>query len=440
MEDCAGSAYPAIECRKPEFEIRKCAKSSEMHSTPDLQLTCHSIESIGAIFMLGCRLIRNTKSLPGLLYRTTNMPLKAKIDATSPLSTSAITPDSSASYVPDDVLFSSHGSLRKIILNRPKKLNSLDLSMIHKIHPQLNSFKSGTSSKIILIKGNGRAFCAGGDVATLAESNKAGNYEVGKNYFAEEYKLDHTIATFPKPIIALVDGICMGGGVGLTINAPIRIITEKSVFAMPESTIGFFPDVGASRFLSKLGHLGKYLACTSHRLTGQQIVLAGLGTHFVPSARLPLLETRLEELNTTDLTTISKTIHEFTDPITAEFELAKYSRELESFKLPSIPRIIGSFDAFAKKGSQFALETAKTMREKSPISLAVAIRAQEEGKNWSVDEVFEREYNIAAEFMHNPDFVEGVEATLKHRRLGDWKEKNFAVNVDKYFAGRVPLF
>ncbi|CCG84835.1 protein of unknown function [Taphrina deformans PYCC 5710] len=367
------------------------------------------------------------------------MPLRAKIDPASPLSTDAsLVPDSP--FVPDDVLFSSTGSVRKVILNRPKKLNSLDLSMIQKIQPRLEQYAKSSDSKIILIAGNGRAFCAGGDVATLAESNKAGKHHIGKEYFAAEYRLDHAIATYTKPVVAMVDGICMGGGVGLTINAPIRVVSEKTVFAMPESTIGFFPDVGASRFLAKLGNVGKYLACTASRLTGAQVVLAGLGTHFVPSERLSALEARLAELETSDLGRISRTIDEFTEKINETFELGRHERELTSFEASSIPLVLKSLDKFATDGSKFAAQTAATMRQKSPVSLAVALRAQREGVNWGIDEVFEKEYNIACEFMHNEDFVEGVESTLKHKRLGEWKVKNFDVNVDKYFNGRARLF
>ena len=226
----------------------------------------------------------------------------------------------------------------------------------------------------------------------------------------------------------------------MTINAPIRVMSEKTVFAMPESTIGFFPDVGASRFLAKLGNVGKYLACTAARLTGAQVVLAGLGTHYVPSARLAALEARLAELDTSDLKRISTTIDEFTEKISETFELGQHAKELSSFEASSIPQVLKRLDKFAEEGSTFAKQTAETIRQKSPVSLAVALRAQREGASWGIDEVFEKEYNIACEFMHNEDFVEGVESTLKHRKLGEWKIRNFDVNVDKYFNGRARLF
>lgn len=368
--------------------------------------------------------------------RLFNMPLKAKIDPSSPISTDSSLASTSTN-VPDDVLFSTHHHLQKITLNRPKKLNSLDLSMIDKIHPRLEAYAKARDVKVVLINGSGRAFCAGGDVAALAESNKAGEHHKGKHYFASEYRLDHLIATFSKPIVVLVDGICMGGGVGLTINAPIRVITEKSVLAMPESTIGFFPDVGASRFLSKLGSVGKYLACTAHRLEGAQIVLSGLGTHYVASARISELEHALGEMTTTDLKSIQDLIATYTEPITETFKLGSHATELAAFEAASLPQVLANLDAI---DSEFAKDTAKTMRQKSPISLAVALKAQQLGQHWSIREVFEQEYNIACKFMHNPDFIEGVESTLKHRRLGEWQEKRVDVNVDDYFTGRAKLF
>ncbi|ORY75151.1 ClpP/crotonase-like domain-containing protein [Protomyces lactucae-debilis] len=360
------------------------------------------------------------------------MPLKAKIN--NPAFSSG---DKASAEDETDVLFSSTNSLRKVTLNRPKKLNSLNLSMIEKIHPRLEAYATSPGAKLILINGNGRAFCAGGDVAALATTNKQGNYQVGKDYFAAEYRLDHMIATYKKPIVAVADGICMGGGVGLTINAPIRVITEKTVFAMPESTIGFFPDVGASRFLASLGNVGKYLACTAERLTGAQVVLGGLGTHYVPSERLAHLEARLTEMDTSDLAAIRNAVSEFTAPIDEAFVLEQHKEDLKAFEQPTIPKVLEQLD---QQSSTFSKQTAKTMRAKSPISLAVALQAQQQGKGWNINEVFEREYNIAAEFMHNPDFVEGVEATLIHRKPAEWHEKSFDVNVDKYFRGRARLF
>ncbi|BFZ58334.1 3-hydroxyisobutyryl-CoA hydrolase [Savitreella phatthalungensis] len=375
------------------------------------------------------------------------MPLRAKIDPKSPLTDRSMSSSAISQDPADDVLFEDVQGVRKVILNRPKKLNSLDGSMIRKIHPRLLDWaKDGSGCKLVTISGNGRAFCAGGDVATLAESNKQGDHQAGKDYFAAEYRLDHLIATYGKPIVALTDGICMGGGVGLTINAPVRVVTEKTMFAMPESTIGFFPDVGASRFLAKLGNIGKYLACTAARLQGSQIVLAGAATHFVKSERLQEVEKTLAQLSTStdaDVTVerISKAIDAIAEDVSSEqFDLAKHATALAAFERSTIPEVLDALDAVTGADADFAKATAKTMREKAPHSLAVALEAQRRGAQWCIDEVFEQEYNIACVFMHDPDFVEGVEATLKHRRLGNWNQRDFACDVSKYFAGTAKLF
>ena len=198
----------------------------------------------------------------------------------------------------EDVVFSSTYGLRTIELNRPKKLNSLNGSMARKIigrlkvcmqitFPTLASTSNVTNTacaqeweksdlaNTIVIQGRGRAFCAGGDVAALANWNKSGpeGQQNSTNYFALEYKLDHLIATFKKPYIAYMDGITMGGGVGLSLHAPFRIATENTVFAMPETTIGFFPDVGGSFFLPRMdGGMGTYLALTSEQLKGVDVL------------------------------------------------------------------------------------------------------------------------------------------------------------------------
>src|SRR6266487_6143992 len=146
-------------------------------------------------------------------------------------------------------------------------------------------------ANVIVIKGAGpRALCAGGDVAQLAEWNKKGKAGLQKSieYFGLEYKLDHLIATYSKPFVAFMDGITMGGGVGLSVHAPFRIATEKTLFAMPETTIGFFPDVGASFFLPRMpGAVGTYLALTSEKLKGVNVFYSGVATHYLHSTSLP---------------------------------------------------------------------------------------------------------------------------------------------------------
>ncbi|KAG5935468.1 hypothetical protein E4U60_003152 [Claviceps pazoutovae] len=222
----------------------------------------------------------------------------------------------------DDVIFASKYGLRTIILNRPKQLNSLNGSMIRKIVPRMIEWEKSDMANIVLLKGAGdRALCAGGDVAALAKLNQEGpdGWKKSADFFALEYKLMHYIATYKKPYIALMDGVTMGGGVGLSMHAPFRIATEKTVFAMPETTIGFFPDVGASFFLPRLnGAMGTYLALTSDRLIGPNVFYSGIATHYLHSTSLPDLEAHLAELRFRDgddmsrkLAVINNTLEEF---------------------------------------------------------------------------------------------------------------------------------
>lgn len=273
-----------------------------------------------------------------------------------------------------------------------------------------------------------KAFCAGGDVAALAKDNEKGaeGQERSKAYFGLEYQLDHLIATYPKPFVAYMDGITMGGGVGLSVHAPIRIATERTMFAMPETTIGFFPDVGGSFFLSRLeGEIGTYLALTSERLRGVNAFYAGIATHYIDSSSLGALTARLSELVFKDyapmeerLATIDATVEEFGTglPYDQPMLLAGNLRVAidRCFKHNTVEEII---DALEKETdmSEWASKTLKTLSERSPTSLKVALRQLRLGKGWAVSEAFQREYHIASRFMSHPDFVNGVSARLIHK-------------------------
>lgn len=338
---------------------------------------------------------------------------------------------------PDDVLFNSLYGVRTIELNRPKKLNSLNGSMARKILPRLREWEKSQMANVILISGAGpKAFCAGGDVAELAVQNKQGpeGQQKSSDYFALEYQLDHLIATYSKPYIAIMDGITMGGGVGLSVHAPFRIATEKTVFAMPETTIGFFPDVGGSFFLSRLdGEIGTYLALTSERLHGVQAFYAGIATHYIDSSVLAQMTTRLSELVFKDYASLSErlelinsTISEFTSslPSPDSYESAKNGnltgdlREAidRVFKYNTIEEILSALQKETESTNErlatWAKATQKTIAIRSPTSLRVTLRQLREGKSWNISETFIREHKMASAFMAHPDFVEGVSARL----------------------------
>jgi 3-hydroxyisobutyryl-CoA hydrolase len=283
-----------------------------------------------------------------------------------------------------------------------------------------------------------KALCAGGDVAALALQNEQGpeGQKKSTDFFGLEYQLDHTIATYSKPFISVMDGITMGGGVGLSVHAPFRIATERTVFAMPETTIGFFPDVGGSFFLPRLdGEVGTYLALTSERLTGVQALYAGVATHYFHSSVLSNLTNRLAELVFQDyaelperLDLVNKTMAEFSTGLPS---LAEEPMLLAGGLRSAIDRCFGHntveeiFKALENETEQkeWAQKTLETLSVRSPTSLRVTLRQMRLGKKWSISETFQREHHIAGKFMQHPDFVEGVTARLmsKPPRQASWQ-------------------
>ncbi|MCJ1356778.1 MAG: hypothetical protein MMC33_006774 [Icmadophila ericetorum] len=377
------------------------------------------------------------------------MPLRAKIQnpaiagSAANMSSGVPIPQEEPGDEPDDVLFNTLYGVRLIELNRPKKLNSLNGSMARKIIPRLKEWEKSQLANVIIIAGSGeKAFCAGGDVAALAVENQEGpeGQDRSKAYFGLEYQLDHLIATYPKPYIAYLDGITMGGGVGLSVHAPFRIATERTVFAMPETTIGFFPDVGGSFFLPRLdGRIGTYLALTSDRLHGVNAFYAGIATHYIHSSSLPNLTTRLAELQFKDydslatrLENINTTIEEFNTGLPHDQPMllsgALRAAIDRCFRANTVEGIINdlrkeSESARSKEIREWATKSLQTMSERSPTSLKVTLRQMRTGKTWSIKETFQREYHIAARFMEHPDFVSGVTARLlsKPPRQPEWK-------------------
>ncbi|KAK5119112.1 hypothetical protein LTR62_000323 [Meristemomyces frigidus] len=384
------------------------------------------------------------------------MPLRAKITnpafAARAMATST-TIDSLPGDEANDVLFNSHLGLRTITLNRPKKLNSLNGSMARKIVPRLQEWSKSQLANVVVIKGEGRAFCAGGDVAALALQNKKGRegQQESKDYFALEYKLDHLIATYTKPYVAFIDGITMGGGVGLSLHAPFRIATENTVFAMPETTIGFFPDVGASFFLPRMdGQVGMYCALTSEQLKGVDVFWAGIATHYLHSSSLPDLEARLAELQFKDydnmahrLKIIDSTIEEFAtglphDRPASGSAVGGNTRAAIDYVFQqqnTVENVMSALrglvvnepkdpnDAKAPQEIEdWAARTEKTILQRSPTSVKVTMRQLREGASWSIAETFRKESVIADRFMEHPDFVEGVSALLinKPKTTPNW--------------------
>ncbi|KAG2185507.1 hypothetical protein INT44_002300 [Umbelopsis vinacea] len=323
--------------------------------------------------------------------------------------------------------------VRQLILNRPKRLNALNLNMIKTIIPKILSWNGSGLANIITLKGNGRALCAGGDVRSVVEAAKAKAPNTSE-YFSTEYQLNHLVSALDTPYVSIMDGITMGGGIGISVHAPFRIATENTVFAMPETAIGLFPDVGGSFFLPRLdGQLGIYLGLTGARLSAEDVLFAGIATHFVPSSRLEALETRLSEIESSDHDIINTAIEEFAadhDP-EVQFSLGGETRKaidryvmyshlslrLRCFKFNTVEEIFAALD---KEKSEWAAKTKAHMLELSPTSLKITLQQLRIGAKRSIADCFKMEYKLAEKIVFSSEFHEGVTAKLINRTQPKW--------------------
>ncbi|MBV8578458.1 MAG: enoyl-CoA hydratase/isomerase family protein [Acetobacteraceae bacterium] len=302
------------------------------------------------------------------------------------------------------------GRVGRIVLDRPETLNALDLTMIRVCQRALNGWLDDPHVHSVVIEGTGeRAFCAGGDVRTIRKQAIAGERHDVETFFREEYALDQTVAEYPKPYLALVDGICMGGGVGLSVHGSIRVASERAVFAMPETAIGFFPDIGGGYFLPRLpGSLGLYYGLTGARAQGANAVHAGFATHFVPSARLPALSQALARDGVAVLAG-------FTEKL-PPFSLAAYRAAIDRcFNAGGVREIVANLEA---EGTEWAGQALRALRKASPSALFWAFETIRRGAGYTLRQCFEAELALACRAAVNHEFLEGVRAMVvdKDRR------------------------
>uniref|UniRef100_A0A7N6APQ4 3-hydroxyisobutyryl-CoA hydrolase n=1 Tax=Anabas testudineus TaxID=64144 RepID=A0A7N6APQ4_ANATE len=295
-----------------------------------------------------------------------------------------------SSHVEPEVLLEKVGRAGVITMNRPKVLNALNLSMIRQISPQLKKWENDTETDIIIIKGvGGKAFCAGGDIRAVTEAGKLGD-SLAQDFFREEYILNNAIGTCRKPYIALIDGITMGGGVGLSVHGRFRVATEKTLFAMPETAIGLFPDVGGGHFLPRLrGKLGLFLALTGFRLKGRDVQRAGVATHFVESKKIPDLERELVELKSSSAENVSRVLDSYQNQV-------------------RILRPVPTLTIQTYKPKQI-------LSKMSPTSLKITYKQLQAGASLSLQDVLVMEYRLSQACMRGRDFYEGVRAVLVDR-------------------------
>lgn len=320
-----------------------------------------------------------------------------------------------------------------ITLNRPKSLNALSLSMIRDLEELLKIWEEDSSIKAIVIQGAGeRAFCAGGDVRAVYEAKKTGNLQFCDAFFREEYALNTHIYLYGKPYVALIDGIAMGGGLGISVNGSHRIVTERALLAMPETGIGFFPDVGGTNFLSNApGVIGLYLGLTGTHLKAEDALWSGLATHFMPSSSL---------LNFIDALREGQPLEDALgmygqEPQEEGFLEHHYSQIEDHFNQSSLSAILKSLE---NDPSPFAQNTYNTLRSKSPMSLSVVFRQLTEVKSDFLRRI-QREFRLCQHFVQGHDFMEGIRSVLVEKdHLPRWKpakvEDITPEEIDYYFS------
>lgn len=305
-----------------------------------------------------------------------------------------------------------------VTLNRPQALNALTFDMARQLDKQLVLWAKDPAIKMVMIMGAGdRAFCAGGDIKAVAVAAKQDGGKITREFFREEYTLNHRIFTFPKPYISLINGIVMGGGKGLSAHGSYRVVTEKVLFAMPETGIGFFPDVGGGYFLPRCpGQTGTYLALTSKRIKAFDASYIGFATHFVPSEKIDRLRDEIIEAPQ-DLEVLLK---KFSSPPPGESELAPYREKIDRyFAHDHIEEIISDLE---KDSSSWAAETLKAMNGMSPTSLKIALKQLRLGAKMNFSEVMTMEYRLCMACLSGHDFYEGVRAALIDKdKQPQWK-------------------
>ncbi len=340
-----------------------------------------------------------------------------------------------------DLIVRRESAAGVIRLNRPKAINALTLEMTREMDRALDAFVADPTVALILLEGAGeRGLCAGGDIRGLYDSAREKG-DLGPVFWREEYILDDRIARFPKPYVAYMDGLVMGGGTGLAAHGSHRVVNDKTKVGMPEVGIGFFPDVGGTWLLSRApGEVGTYFGLTGQTMTGADAIYAGFADVYVPSSRWPELRAALIALpQGADAARVTDTLRGFSE--TPQPGIAERHRaEIDAaFGHDSMEAIVA---ALRGQGSDFAQATLKALGEKSPTSLKVALRLLRAARaSNSLQECLAREYRAALQVFDSAEFIEGVRAAIIDKdRQPKWNpariEEVTPEIVDRYFAPR----
>jgi enoyl-CoA hydratase len=338
-----------------------------------------------------------------------------------------------------ETIFGKDGRCGRILLNRPKVLNALSPTQFGTLDAQLAAWQRDDGVAAVVIEGEGeRAFSAGGDIRATYDAWKRGDHAGNRGLFRAEYRLDRRIHYYPKPYVAILDGIVMGGGAGVSINGGFRVATERTQFAMPETGIGFFPDVGATHFLNRCpGRIGLYLGLTGARIGPADALWAGIATHFVPVAGLDALRAGLAEAaGAADaagaVAEVLAAAHRDPGPgLLAEHRVAIDTCFGAGRRVADIRTALSA--------DPWGASVAEDLTAKAPFALAVAHRQLTGGQGMAFDEAIRREFRLACRFIAGHDFFEGIRAQVVDKdRSPRWDPETLAevdaLAVDACFA------
>lgn len=340
----------------------------------------------------------------------------------------------------DEIIIEQIDNAGIIRLNRPKAINSVTLPMVHAMRHALTVFAENPTINLVILTGEGeRGLCAGGDVRVIHDLGKAGDGDVTR-FWRDEFPLNYTISHYPKPYVALMDGIVMGGGVGLSAHGQFRIVTERTRLAMPEVGIGYFPDVGATWLLPKApGECGTLLGLTGNVVGAADAIYAGLADKQVPSGQLEDLVQALSK--TTSADDVTAVIERFsTEPEAGIFSVHRDFID-DAFGFDTVEQI---WEALENCDETFAKDTLVTLKKRSPTSLKLTLKLLRLGRDSSgLVECLEREFRAGVEILKRHDFYEGVRAALVDKdRNPHWKPAELGdvpdVDIERYFAGKTP--
>jgi enoyl-CoA hydratase len=338
-----------------------------------------------------------------------------------------------------DILIERRGSAGVITLNRPQTLNAVTHDMVRALAATLAVWRDNPAvTRVVIAAAGERAFSAGGDIRALYDLGKAGRQEEALVFWRDEYPLNALIKRYPKPYVALIDGIVMGGGFGISMHGSHRVAGDRFRFAMPEVGIGFFPDVGATYLLPRLpGEIGTYLAVTGERLTGDEAVATGVATHRVPSVRFAELLAALSGGDPVDSVLAGFAVPAGTAPI-----LKRQAAIDRPFAGGRVEDILASLDAETADGGEHAAwagTTAATIRAKSPTSLKIALRQMRLGGRLTFAAAMRTEFRIVSRIVYGHDFYEGVRAVIVDKdNAPRWRPGELAAvseaDVERHFA------